>query len=139
MDKKNYGLPEEYTDKLSILDTEIAIKVNGYIPSDYIENEMDKIEIYKKIASIRDMEDKQNIEEEIEDRFSDIPFSVYTLTEAAYVRALGKKLKISKISKTAKAVNFYDQAGKLIVKKDFGALEDYKLVKSIANYLEGML
>lgn len=121
------------------IDTEIAIKVNGYIPSDYIENEMDKIEIYKKIASIRDMEDKQNIEEEIEDRFSDIPFSVYTLTEAAYVRALGKKLKISKISKTAKAVNFYDQAGKLIVKKDFGALEDYKLVKSIANYLEGML
>ena len=121
------------------IDTEIAIKVNAYIPSDYIENEMDKIEIYKKIASIRDLEDKQNIEEEIEDRFSDIPFSVYTLTEAAYVRALGKKLKISKISKTTKAVNFYDQAGKLIVKKDFGALEDYKLIKNIANYLEGML
>lgn len=121
------------------IETEIAIKVNGYIPSDYIENEMDKIEIYKKIAAIRDLDDKQNVEEEIEDRFSDIPFSVYTLTEAAYIRALGKKLKLGKIAKTPRGVNFFDLEGKLIVQKSFGNQEDYKLLKSIANYLEEMV
>lgn len=121
------------------IETEIAIKVNGYIPSDYIENEMDKIEIYKKIAAIRDLEDKRSIEEEIEDRFSDIPFSVYTLTEAAYIRSLGRKLKIGRIAQMAHSVNFYDPAGKLIVKKDFGRLEDYKLLTSIAKYLEAMV
>ena len=121
------------------IETEIAIKVNAYIPSDYIEDEMDKIEIYKKIASIRDLEDKQNVEEEIEDRFSDIPFSVYTLTEAAYIKALGKKMKIGKISHTKRGVNFYAPDGRMIVQKSFGSLEDYKLLKNIANYLEGML
>lgn len=121
------------------IETEIAIKVNAYIPSDYIEDEMDKIEIYKKIASIRDLEDKQNVEEEIEDRFSDIPFSVYTLTEAAYIRALGRKLKIGKISQNNRGINFYSPDGRLIVQKNFGRLEDYKLLKNIANYLEGML
>ena len=100
---------------------------------------MDKIEIYKKIASIRDLEDKQNVEEEIEDRFSDIPFSVYTLTEAAYIKALGKKMKIGKISHAKRGVNFYAPDGRMIVQKSFGPLEDYKLLKSIANYLEGML
>ncbi len=121
------------------IDTEIAIKVNAYIPSDYIEDEMDKIEIYKKIASIRDIEDKQSVEEEIEDRFSDIPFSVYTLTEAAYIKALGRRLKIGKISTTSRGVNFYSPDGRLIVQKNFGKVEDYKLLKSIAKYLEGML
>ncbi|MDO5095618.1 MAG: transcription-repair coupling factor [Peptostreptococcaceae bacterium] len=121
------------------VDTEIDIKVNAYIPTEYIEDEMDKIEMYKKIASIRDLEDKYNIEEEMEDRFSDIPYSVYALTDVAYIRALGKKLKIGRISKTTRGVNFYSQKGQLIVQKDFQEKSEYKLLKKIANYLEKMV
>ncbi len=121
------------------VDTEIDIKVNAYIPTEYIEDEMDKIEMYKKIASIRDLEDKYNIEEEMEDRFSDIPYSVYALTDVAYIRALGKKLRIGRISKTTRGVNFYSQKGQLIVQKDFQEKSEYKLLKKIANYLEKMV
>lgn len=121
------------------VDTEIDIKVNAYIPTEYIEDEMDKIEMYKKIASIRDLEDKYNIEEEMEDRFSDIPYSVYALTDVAYIRALGKKLKIGRISKTTRGVNFYSQKGQLIAQKDFQEKSEYKLLKKIANYLEKMV
>ncbi|MDO5062636.1 MAG: transcription-repair coupling factor [Peptostreptococcaceae bacterium] len=120
-------------------ETEINIRVNAYIPSEYIENEMDKIEIYKKIASIRDLEDKYNIEEEMEDRFSDIPYSVYALTDVAYIRALGKKLRIGKISQIDGKILFYSTSGTLIVKKDFGKQNEYKLLKNIANYLEKMV
>ncbi len=121
-------------------ETEIDIKVNAYIPSEYIEDEMDKIEIYKKIASIRDLEDKQSIEEEIEDRFSDIPFSVYALTEVSYIRALGKKLKIGRISKTMRGINFYSPKGDLIVQKNFAQSDnEYKLLKNIATFLESMV
>ena len=76
---------------------------------------------------------------EIEDRFSDMPFSVSALLEVAYIRSLGKKLKIAKIVKDKSTVSFISREGKTIVKKDFGRLEDYKLVKSIAQYLEKML
>ena len=101
---------------------------------------MDKIEIYKKIASIRELEDKNSIEEEMEDRFSDIPFSVYALTEVSYIRALGKRLKIGRISKTPRGINFYSPKGELIVQKSFPREDnEYKLLKNIASYLEGML
>jgi len=122
-----------------IPETEVAIKLNAYIPNDYIEDEMDKIEVYKKIASISNKEDKMDLEIEIEDRFSDMPFSVSALIEVAYIRSLGKKLKISKMVKDKNTISFISREGKTIVKKDFGKLEDYKLVKSIAQYLEKMV
>ena len=120
-------------------ETEIAIKLNAYIPNDYIEDEMDKIEVYKKIASISDLEEKIELEIEIEDRFSDMPISVSLLIEVAYIKSLGKKLKIAKIIKEKNIVSFISKEGKIIVKKDFGKIEDYKLLKSIAQYLEKML
>lgn len=122
-----------------IPETEVAIKLNAYIPNDYIEDEMDKIEVYKKIASISNKEDKVELELEIEDRFSDMPFSVAALIEVSYIRALGKKLKIGKITMEKNMVSFFSREGKLIVKKDFGKLEDYKLVKKIVQYLEKMV
>ncbi len=120
-------------------ETEISIKLNAYIPNDYIEDEMDKIEVYKKIASISNLEEKTELEIEIEDRFSDMPISVSLLIEVAYIKTLGKKLKIAKISKEKNVISFISREGKIIVKKDFGKVEDYKLVKSIAQYLEKML
>lgn len=122
-----------------IPETEISIKINAYIPTDYIEDEMDKIEIYKKIVSIGSLEDKTELEYEIEDRFSDMPFSVSALVEVSYLRALGKKLKIGKIIENKGVVSFFSREGKLVVKKDFEKLQDYKLIKSVAQYLEKML
>lgn len=121
------------------VETEIDIKVNAYIPSEYIENEMDKIEMYKKIASIRDLEDKYAIEEEMEDRFSDIPEPVYALTDVAYIRSLGRKLKIGRIQKNNRGINFYAPSGQLIVQKRFDEASEYKLLKKIAKYLEKMV
>ena len=131
-------LKGEFTEE-DTFETEFALKLNAYIPNDYIEDEMDKIEVYKKIASISDLEEKTELEVEIEDRFSDMPESVSLLIEVAYIKTLGKKLRIAKITKEKSIVSFVSREGKIIVKKDFGKSEDYKLVKSIAQYLEKML
>ena len=131
-------LKGEFTEE-DTFETEFSIKLNAYIPNDYIEDEMDKIEVYKKIASISDLEEKTELEVEIEDRFSDMPESVSLLIEVAYIKTLGKKLRIAKITKEKNIISFISKEGKIIVKKDFGKLEDYKLLKSIAQYLEKML
>lgn len=131
-------LKGEFTEE-DTFETEFALKLNAYIPNDYIEDEMDKIEVYKKIASISDLEEKTELEVEIEDRFSDMPESVSLLIEVAYIKTLGKKLRIAKITKEKSTISFVSKEGKIIVKKDFGKSEDYKLVKSIAQYLEKML
>ena len=67
------------------IETSVEIKIDAYIPSTYIEDESQKIEIYKKIAAIECHEDMLDIQEEIEDRFSDIPESVANLMDIAYL------------------------------------------------------
>ena len=79
------------------IDVEIDLSVNAYIPDSYISDELMKIEMYKKIASIEDKEDMKEVEEELEDRFSDIPKSVKCLLRIAYIKTLCKKLKIEKV------------------------------------------
>ena len=79
------------------VDTVVDIKVNAYIPNDYIEDEVTKIEIYKKIASIESNEEKEDVVEEIIDRFGDIPTSVNNLIDISYIRILGKALGIIEI------------------------------------------
>ena len=78
-------------------DIQIDLDITSYIPDTYITDELTKIEMYKKIASIESKEDMYEVQEELEDRFSDIPKSVETLLKIAYIKTLWKKLKIEKV------------------------------------------
>ncbi len=79
------------------VETTLELKIDAYIPGTYIEDEVQKIEVYKKIAAINSYEDMMDVQEEIEDRFSDIPQSVYNLMNISYLRSIGRKLGISEI------------------------------------------
>lgn len=86
------------------VETAIDLKVDAYIPNDYIENEMQKIGIYKKIASIDNKDDVYDIMEELEDRFSYIVQPVNNLINISYIRSLGKILKIEDIKEKGEEV-----------------------------------
>ncbi|UOF91816.1 transcription-repair coupling factor [Fodinisporobacter ferrooxydans] len=66
---------------------QIEIAVDAYIPSTYITDPMQKIEIYKKFVAARSIEDVVDLEEEIEDRFGDIPEEVRNLLMITKLRA----------------------------------------------------
>jgi len=89
-----------------IIETTIDINVDAFISSDYIANERYKLEIYKKIASIREKQDAYSIEEEIEDRFGTLPEPVYNLISISYIKVLAQKLKISSISEVNQGFKF---------------------------------
>lgn len=89
-------LQGEVTEKYE--DTMMELNVDAYISEKYIPNQSHKIEIYKKIASLRNKEDMYLIEEEIEDRFGDIPLSVRNLLMISYIKALARNLKVEYIS-----------------------------------------
>ncbi|WP_252228654.1 transcription-repair coupling factor [Caldicoprobacter algeriensis] len=86
------------------VETIIDIKVNAYIEEDYIPDENHKIEVYKKIAAIEGPQDKMDVEEELVDRFGDIPPSVQNLIDVAYVKALAKRMRIAEIAHRGKEV-----------------------------------
>ncbi len=76
------------------IETAVDLDVNAYIPQVYIVNPEQRIQIYKKIASIKDADDLFDIEEEIEDRFGDLPESVLNLTSIALIKSYANDLKI---------------------------------------------
>lgn len=86
------------------IQTSVEIKIDAYIPSTYIEDESQKIEIYKKIAAIENYEDLLDIQEEIEDRFSDIPVPVANLMNIAYLRSMSSKVGIIEIKEADEEV-----------------------------------
>ncbi|MFT5874271.1 MAG: transcription-repair coupling factor (superfamily II helicase) [Clostridium sp.] len=86
------------------IETSVEIKIDAYIPSTYIEDESQKIEIYKKIAAIESRLDMLDIQEEIEDRFSDIPSCVISLMDIAYLRCISGQVGIIEIKEEAEEI-----------------------------------
>ena len=85
-------------------ETTIDLSINAYIPEYFIEDEVQKIEIYKKIAMIQTEEDAYAIQEEIEDRFGgvgkthDLPVSVQNLISIALIKANANSIGIVSIT-----------------------------------------
>lgn len=75
-------------------ETTIEFSINAFIPEDFVPNSDHKLELYKKIAAIRDQKDRFNIEEEIEDRFGTLPKPVYNLLTIAHIKAMAQRLGI---------------------------------------------
>jgi transcription-repair coupling factor (superfamily II helicase) len=78
--------------------TQIDISVDAYIPSDYIYDSMQKIEIYKKVAAIRTLEETADLEEELIDRFGDLPQAVSNLLSVARLKVHGRECGVESIS-----------------------------------------
>ena len=91
------------------IETSVEINIEAYIPSSYIEDENQKIEIYKKIAAIDSKEYLYDIEEEIEDRFGDIPGSVRNLLHISYIKHLASKFKNDKYAKAEMVIKIMDE------------------------------
>ena len=119
--------PEEF-------DVEIDLSVDAYIPSRYIEDEMTKIEMYKKVASIDSLQDMYDVQEEFEDRFSDMPKSVQSLITIAYIKSMCKILKISKIRQIKNQV-ILEPLTKYTTKTKTG----YRLVEELKVMLENFV
>ncbi|TCP52715.1 transcription-repair coupling factor [Tumebacillus sp. BK434] len=68
-------------------DPTVELSVDAYIPTTYITDAMQKIEIYKKFVAARTLEEVRDLEEEVEDRFGDIPVEVRNLLAVSRLKA----------------------------------------------------
>ena len=77
------------------LDTRVELKVDAFLPESYVPQEKLRVEIYKRIAMIQDAAGRLDIEEELIDRFGDIPQPVLNLMHIAQLRGVTRKLGVS--------------------------------------------
>ena len=96
------------------IETRMDVHVNAYLPAEYVTGDRQRLEVYKRIASIRTAEQRDDIEDELIDRFGDEPQCVANLVAVAYLKALCMSLGID--HQVAWPVG---PAGKLVVMTKF--------------------
>lgn len=93
-------------------ETVVDLETDAYIPNSYIKNEAQKLDLYKRIASLENAEECEDMLEEMTDRFGDVPKAVVNLLEIAKLKAEAHSLYITEISGNAKRLKLtmYEKA-----------------------------
>nr|WP_294667648.1 transcription-repair coupling factor [uncultured Ruminococcus sp.] len=82
------------------LDCLIDISVNAHIPESYVESLTLRLDVYRRIADIRNKEDSLDVKDELKDRFGEIPESVLGLIDIALIRNCANAMGIYEIRQT---------------------------------------
>ena len=78
-------------------DTTVDINLDAYIPATYIKSEFQKLEMYKRIADIENEEEWQDMQDELIDRFGDMPKAVQNLLDIVLIKSMAHETYISQI------------------------------------------
>src|SRR5690625_1493650 len=79
-------------------DPVIDLTIDAYIPDSYIPDSRQKVEMYKKVVSIRKTEEIQDLEDEFVDRFGDMPEPVINLLAVARIKAVAREVGVGQIN-----------------------------------------
>ena len=78
-------------------ETVVECDIDAYIPGTYIKNEYQKLDIYKRISAIETEDEYMDMQDELMDRFGDIPRSVDNLLKIANLRALAHRAYVTEV------------------------------------------
>ena len=79
-------------------ETKIDLTVDAFVPPGYIKNEALKMDVYKRIAGIETVEEYEDMQDELLDRFGDIPVQVENLLHIVLLKTEAHKVYITEIS-----------------------------------------
>ncbi len=85
----------------------VDISINAYIPENYIENSAQRIDAYRKIASITTAEDSSDVIDELIDRYGEPPTAVMGLINVALTRNSASAIGIREIKQAGDKMEFY--------------------------------
>ncbi|MFV0467116.1 MAG: transcription-repair coupling factor [Lachnospiraceae bacterium] len=93
-------------------DTTIDISMDAYIPSSYIPSENQRLDIYKRIAAIETQEEREDMQDELHDRFGDMPKPMEQLLWVSMIKAKAHACYITEIKQkeTEMRFNLFERA-----------------------------
>ena len=77
--------------------TTVDLDVDAFIPPAYIVNEVQKLDIYKRIAGLENQAECEEMKEELLDRFGETPVSVINLFRISMIRVQAHQLYITDV------------------------------------------
>ena len=78
-------------------ETSLELQVDAFIPATYIRSEFQKLDMYKRIAGIENAEEYADMQEEMIDRFGELPNAAENLLRVALHKAEAHRAGITQI------------------------------------------
>ncbi len=104
-------------------DCVIDISVDAFIPDSFISSTANRIEAYKRIASLETEDDVSDLIDELVDRYGDVPDSVMGLVDISLLRVLAASLGITEIVQRKENIIFYGNK--------YGEIDMMKFLKDV--------
>lgn len=108
-------------------DTTVDMDFDAFIPSTYIKSEFQKLEMYKRVAEIENEEEFLDMQEELIDRFGELPKAVENLLHIAFIKAMAHQVYITQITHRKNEVKLLlFKKAKINISKIEKLIESYK-------------
>lgn len=87
-------------------DTKVDVSADAFIPAEYILNEVQKLDIYKRIAGVENAGEKEDMMQELADRFGNIPTPVENLLRINMLRVRAHRMYMTDIRSVKDRIQF---------------------------------
>ncbi len=112
------------------IQTRVELRLDAYLPGDYVPSDKQRIDVYKKIAQIDSEESRDDLIEELIDRFGDPTRPVMNLIDIAHLKGLCSRIGVESIAL---------RQGKLALRFAASAqLDPMKLIRLLEKYKRRM-
>jgi transcription-repair coupling factor (superfamily II helicase) len=105
-------------------DPSINLRVDAFIPAEYIDDMTVRLSTYRKIASCRTEESVKSVATELEDRFGKIPKEAGNLVAIMHLKIIARKLLITKIQEANEKIRILFSPETRVEPGDIFALQE---------------
>lgn len=104
----------------------VEIKISAHVPPSYITDEIQRIEVYKKIAAVDSLKTAKLVREEVLDRYGKLPKTVENLILISLIKHFAMRARIASVTRNGKVFNLkYEAEAGINVDKLLTTLEKY--------------
>ncbi|KRM00029.1 transcription-repair coupling factor [Liquorilactobacillus satsumensis] len=88
--------------KIKQTDAEISLELEAYLPSTYLEDQRQKIEVYKRIRQLENEDQYREVQSDLIDRFGEYPPEVENLLQIGLLKMYADRAQVETISQNGK-------------------------------------
>src|SRR5690625_4040140 len=107
---------------------ELGLIVDAYIPNEYIEDEQQKIDMYKRFQTLSEEAEMTDLQDELIDRFGDYPEEVQYLFLVSKLKMFAKQERVESLMETDKKIEL------LVTKERSQDIDGTKLLELANEY-----
>jgi transcription-repair coupling factor (superfamily II helicase) len=100
----------------------INMRVNAFIPEEYVEDITLRLSLYRRIASVKTEEGVREIESEMEDRYGRPPDEAKNLMDIVRLKIMARELRVSKVQDIQGRIDVLFSSDTKVEPKDILAL-----------------